>query len=96
MVECPTSACGRKRIYHLADIHRYFRSKGWDDRLNSVAARFWCVECGARPQDIVWVGQGFSAPRGAIWTCFAPYGIDARAWARASETERARLIKRRR
>jgi hypothetical protein len=96
LLVCPTPTCGRKRIYHLGDIRGHFRSKGWDDRLHKVAERFWCVECGGRPSEIMWVGEGFPAPPGAIWTCFAPYGIDARTWARATPEDRARLIRARR
>ncbi|MBO9380147.1 hypothetical protein GG804_25600 [Sphingomonas histidinilytica] len=96
LLECPTADCGRKRIFHLGDVYRYFRERGWDERLHKVAERFWCAECGARPREIIWVGEGFDAPAGAIWSCFAPYGIDLRAWARAAEDDRARLIRRRR
>lgn len=96
LLECPNAGCGRKRIFHLGDIYRHFRERGWDERLHKVAERFWCVECGARPREIVWVGEGVDPPAGAIWTCFAPYGIDPRSWARAGEDDRARLIRRRR
>jgi hypothetical protein len=63
---------------------------------SKAAERFWCIECGARPREIVWVGEGVDPPAGAIWTCFAPYGIDPRSWARAGEDDRVRLIRRRR
>ncbi len=94
MVECP--GCSRKRIYHLGDVRKQFRQRGWDDRLHRIAERFRCVACGARPTGIIWVGEGFPPPAGAVWTCFAPFGIDADAWARASPAERDRLVKRRR
>lgn len=94
MVECP--GCGRRRIYHLGDLRDYFRRRGWHDGLNRVAQRFRCVQCGARAAGITWVGEGFPAPDGAVWTCFAPFGIDEASWAIASPAERERLIKRRR